>query len=227
MTIQGEITRLTPPASASRRRLLEPVMRALDIAIAALALVVLAPLMVVIVVLILTTSRGPALFCQLRVGHLERPFVMYKFRTMHTGCDDRIHRAYVTSMLSGRDPRRRQLGGLFKLERDPRVTPIGGLLRRTSLDELPQLLNVVRGEMSLVGPRPALAWEVRLYAPHHRQRFEVRPGITGLWQVRGRSKLSMLQALELDVDYVARRSLRLYLSILAMTVPVVLRGDSR
>jgi lipopolysaccharide/colanic/teichoic acid biosynthesis glycosyltransferase len=202
-------------------------MRALDIVIAALAMVVLAPLLLVLVALIGTTSRGPVLFRQLRVGHLGRPFVMYKFRTMYTGCDDRIHREYVSSMLSGRDPRQPQSDGLFKLERDPRVTPIGGLLRRTSLDELPQLLNVLRGEMSLVGPRPALAWEARLYAPHHRRRFEVRPGITGLWQVRGRSKLSMLQALELDVDYVARRSLRLYLYILAVTVPVVLRGEAR
>jgi lipopolysaccharide/colanic/teichoic acid biosynthesis glycosyltransferase len=202
-------------------------MRALDIVIAALAMVVLAPLLLVLVALIGTTSRGPVLFRQLRVGHLGRPFVMYKFRTMYTGCDDRIHREYVSSMLSGRDPRQPQSDGLFKLERDPRVTPIGGLLRRTSLDELPQLLNVLRGEMSLVGPRPALAWEARLYAPHHRRRFEVRPGITGLWQVRGRSKLSMLEALELDVDYVARRSLRLYLYILAVTVPVVLRGEAR
>jgi lipopolysaccharide/colanic/teichoic acid biosynthesis glycosyltransferase len=202
-------------------------MRALDIVIAALALVVLAPLILVLVVLIRTTSRGPALFRQPRVGYLGRPFVMYKFRTMYTGCNDRMHREYVTSMLSGQDPRRPQSDGLFKLERDPRVTPVGGLLRRTSLDELPQFLNVLRGEMSLVGPRPALAWEARLYAPHHRRRFEVRPGITGLWQVRGRSKLSMLEALELDVDYVARRSLRLYLYILAVTVPVVLRGEAR
>jgi lipopolysaccharide/colanic/teichoic acid biosynthesis glycosyltransferase len=202
-------------------------MRVLDIVIAALALIVLAPLLVVLVALIRTTSRGPALFRQPRVGYLGRPFVMYKFRTMYTGCDDRIHREYVTSMLSGRDPRRPQSDGLFKLERDPRVTPVGGLLRRTSLDELPQFLNVLRGEMSLVGPRPALAWEARLYAPHHRRRFEVRPGITGLWQVRGRSKLSMLEALELDVDYVARRSLRLYLYILAVTVPVVLHREGR
>jgi lipopolysaccharide/colanic/teichoic acid biosynthesis glycosyltransferase len=225
--MQGDTMRLTPPASVSGQPFLEPVTRALDIAIAALALVVLAPLLVVVVVLVLTTSRGPALFRQVRVGHLGRPFVMYKFRTMRVGCDDRIHREYVTSMLGGWDPRPCRSNGLFKLERDPRVTPVGGLLRRTSLDELPQLLNVLRGEMSLVGPRPALGWEVPLYAPHHRRRFEVRPGITGLWQVRGRSRLSMLEALDLDVEYVTRRSLRLYLSILAMTVPVVLRGGAR
>jgi lipopolysaccharide/colanic/teichoic acid biosynthesis glycosyltransferase len=225
--MQGHTMRLAPPAPASGQPLLEPVTRTLDIAIAALALVVLAPLLLVVVALVLTTSRGPALFRQVRVGHFGRPFVMYKFRTMRVDCDDRIHREYVTAMLSGWDPRPRQSKGLFKLERDPRVTPVGGLLRRTSLDELPQLFNVLRGEMSLVGPRPALVWEVPLYAPHHRRRFEVRPGITGLWQVRGRSKLSMLEALDLDVEYVTRRSLRLYLSILAMTLPVVLRGGAR
>jgi lipopolysaccharide/colanic/teichoic acid biosynthesis glycosyltransferase len=117
---------------------------------------------------------------------------------------------------------------LFKLEHDPRVTRVGSFLRRTSLDELPQLLNVLRGDMSLVGPRPAMPWEVELYLPHHRERFQVEPGMTGLWQVRGRSRLSGPRGLELDVEYVRRRTFALDLWILVMTLPAVLRaGDTR
>jgi lipopolysaccharide/colanic/teichoic acid biosynthesis glycosyltransferase len=116
---------------------------------------------------------------------------------------------------------------LYKLEADPRVTPLGAWLRRTSLDELPQLFNVLRGEMSLVGPRPVLPWEAELFAEPHQRRFSVKPGITGLWQVSGRSRLSMLEALDLDIEYVACRSFLLDLQILFRTVPAVLRGGAR
>jgi lipopolysaccharide/colanic/teichoic acid biosynthesis glycosyltransferase len=203
------------------------VVRLLDVTISAVALVVLAPLMVVIAALIRATSPGPVIFRQTRVGHLERSFEMLKFRTMYLHCEDTPHREYVTALLMRAEAAQGPVNGLFKLDGDPRLTPLGAFLRRTSLDELPQLYNVLRGEMSLVGPRPALAWEADLYEARHRRRFEVKPGITGLWQVRGRNKLSMPEALELDVEYVQRRCLALDLWILAMTLPVVFRGQAR
>jgi lipopolysaccharide/colanic/teichoic acid biosynthesis glycosyltransferase len=204
------------------------VRRLRDLLLAAMALILAAPLMAAIAALVRMTSPGPILFRQTRLGYLERPFQMLKFRTMYAHCDEAIHREYVTRMFSGEDQRQHGATTLFKLEHDPRITPIGSFLRRTSLDELPQLLNVLRGDMSLVGPRPAMLWEVALYLPHHRERFQVKPGITGLWQVRGRSRLSGPHALELDVDYVRRRNFVLDLWILVMTLPAVLRaGDTR
>src|SRR5207248_8239076 len=136
---------------------------------------------------------------QTRIGYRQRPFVMLKFRSMSVNCADEIHRDFVSRMLTGEDPRTAGQG-LYKLGGDRRVTPLGRILRATSLDELPQLLNVLRGEMALVGPRPVLSWEVELYEPRHLQRFDVLPGITGLWQVSGRSRLTMTEALELDLE---------------------------
>jgi lipopolysaccharide/colanic/teichoic acid biosynthesis glycosyltransferase len=198
------------------------VKRGIDIALAGLVLVLLAPLMLVIVMAIRLTSPGGALFQQVRVGHGHSPFIMLKFRTMYQGLDDAVHRAYVTAMLAGRatpaDPER----GIYKLTRDPRVTRIGRFLRKTSLDELPQLVNVLRGEMSLVGPRPVLPWEAELFEPRHQARFAVKPGITGLWQVTGRNTLTMEQALNLDIEYALRRTFLLDLAILVRTIPTVL-----
>jgi lipopolysaccharide/colanic/teichoic acid biosynthesis glycosyltransferase len=183
--------------------------------------------MLLIAALVRLTSPGPALFRQHRVGYRQRPFVMVKFRSMYADSGDAVHRDYVRRMLRGGDPRAAGTG-LFKLGGDRRVTPLGRVLRATSLDELPQLLNVLRGEMALVGPRPALPWEVELYQPHHYTRFDVIPGITGLWQVSGRSRLTMTEALELDVEYVRRRSLALDLWILLHTLPAVLsQGAAR
>jgi lipopolysaccharide/colanic/teichoic acid biosynthesis glycosyltransferase len=142
---------------------------------------------------------------------------------MAVDSNDEVHREFVTKML--RDELPHQDGDeLFKLTEDERITGVGRILRRFSLDELPQLFNVLSGQMSLVGPRPALPWEVELFQPRHRKRFEVKPGMTGLWQVKGRSSLSMNQALDLDVEYVDRRTFWLDLGILARTVPVVLSG---
>ena len=187
------------------------------------ALLLAAPLMAAVALLVRLTSSGPALFRQVRIGHRKTPFTMLKFRTMYVDSDDSEHRAFVTAMLRSEDPRTRGDGRLCKLEQDPRITPFGRFLRRSSLDELPQLINVVlRGDMSLVGPRPALAWETSRYEPHHHERFLMRPGITGIWQVSGRSSLSMTQALELDVQYVRSRSLALNLAILLLTMPAVL-----
>jgi lipopolysaccharide/colanic/teichoic acid biosynthesis glycosyltransferase len=180
--------------------------------------------MFLIAVAVLTTSSGGVLFRQVRIGHNQRPFQVLKFRTMTAGCNDQIHREFVTQMLRGDDDAANGKT-VYKLTEDPRITRVGRVLRRTSLDELPQLINVLRGDMSLVGPRPALSWEVELYEPQHHERFRVKPGLTGLWQVSGRSTLSMLQALDLDVEYVRRQTLGLDLAIVVRTVPTVLRGD--
>jgi lipopolysaccharide/colanic/teichoic acid biosynthesis glycosyltransferase len=199
------------------------VKRGLDLTLAAFALVVLAPLLAVLWLGVYFSSPGPAVFSQQRLGRGEHPFTMYKFRSMRAGNDDAIHRAFVSRMLTDTAPAPVAADGLYKLVGDPRVTPFGAWLRRTSLDELPQLVNVVRGDMSLVGPRPVLAWEAELFDDAARVRFQVRPGLTGLWQVSGRAQLTMRQALDLDAEYVRRQSLGLDLAILARTVPAQLR----
>jgi len=193
-----------------------------DAVLASLSLVILCPLLVAVAVLIRLTTPGPALIRQTRVGRGRRPFVLYKFRSMYTGNSDEQHRLYIRKLLTEDEPPAGGRRGLFKLEDDPRVTPVGRLLRKTSIDELPQLLNVIRGDMSLVGPRPVLPWEVEMIGEAHGRRFEVRPGITGLWQVSGRSRLTMRQGLELDVEYASRQSFAFDLMILLKTVPTVL-----
>jgi lipopolysaccharide/colanic/teichoic acid biosynthesis glycosyltransferase len=202
--------------------------RALDIAVALTLITILAPVLAILMLLVWSTSAGPALFRQQRLGRDRRPFTMLKLRTMHVGQDDCIHREYVTRLLSG-NPEAvvSQDSGLYKLAADPRITRVGGWLRKTSLDELPQLYNVLRGEMSLVGPRPVLSWEAEIFGERYQRRFAVRPGLTGLWQVSGRSRLSMGKALELDVEYVARRSFAFDLMILIRTLPAILRGGAR
>ena len=199
------------------------VKRLLDVAGSAVGLLLLSPLLALLWVAVRASSPGPALFRQQRLGRGEREFTMYKFRSMAAGSTDAIHRDYVRRMLTEQQSAGAQPGGLFKLQADPRVTPVGRWLRRSSLDELPQLYNVLRGDMSLVGPRPVLAWEAELFTARERARFTVRPGLTGLWQVSGRGRLSMRQALELDVEYVRRQSLWLDLSILARTLPAPFR----
>jgi len=198
--------------------------RGLDIAVAGTALVVLVPVLLLVAALIRLGSRGPALFRQTRVGLDSRPFLMLKFRTMQVDADDTSHREYIARMLAGEATPQR---GLYKLDADPRVTRMGAILRRTSLDELPQLINVLRGDMSLVGPRPALPYEVRQFPVWAAPRFAVRPGLTGLWQVSGRNRLAMTDGLLLDVEYVERHTLLLDLHILLRTVPAVLAGGAR
>lgn len=188
---------------------------------------ILWPVLIVIAMLVRWDSPGPVLFRQVRLGLAQKPFVMLKIRTMRSGADQTPHREHVLALLRSDDPSG-LAAGLYKMAQDPRVTRAGDLLRRTSLDELPQLVNVLRGEMSLVGPRPALAYELEGYEPHHFRRFEVKPGLTGLWQVSGRSRLSPRQALELDVLYVDSRRLDRDLRILAVTPwRTVLRGSAR
>lgn len=200
--------------------------RVMDIALSLVLILITAPLLLVLCCLVRLTSAGPALFRQQRLGRDMRPFTLLKLRTMRVGEDDRIHRDYVASLLSAQHPAAVAGSGLYKLDGDPRVTRLGAWLRRTSLDELPQLVNVLGGAMSLVGPRPMLAWEAELLGPPHRSRFAVKPGMTGLWQVSGRSRLPLRRALDLDSEYVASRSLRADLAILARTGPAVFRGGA-
>ncbi|HEY7015614.1 MAG TPA: sugar transferase [Streptosporangiaceae bacterium] len=209
------------------RRAPEAAKRTLDIVLSVALLIAVAPLLLLLCLLVRSTSAGPAVFRQERLGRGKRPFTLLKLRTMYIDNDDGIHRDYVTHLLSAGQAAPAGTSGLFKLAADPRITPLGAWLRRTSLDELPQLFNVLRGEMSLVGPRPVLGWEAQMFDEAHQQRFAVKPGITGLWQVNGRSRLPMRKALELDVDYVIRRSFVLDLAILLRTVPAVFRGGAR
>ncbi|MGH3251295.1 MAG: sugar transferase [Trebonia sp.] len=221
MTDLAEKKRLCKPGPGQ-----ESVKRALDGALALLLIAVSIPLLMLLWCLVRWTSAGPAFFRQERIGRHMRPFTMLKLRSMYVGNDDRVHRAYVTGMLIANEEAAAPNGMLFKLVADPRITPLGRWLRKTSLDELPQLINVLRGDMSLVGPRPMLPWEAELLAEPYKPRFTVKPGITGLWQVSGRSRLSMHIALELDIEYVQRRNIILDLSILARTLPAIFRGGA-
>jgi lipopolysaccharide/colanic/teichoic acid biosynthesis glycosyltransferase len=194
--------------------------RGLDLGVASVALVVFSPVVMACAIAIRVTSRGPAVFTQERVGLNGDVFRMYKFRTMRNRCDDAAHRDYVTQMLTAQLSSNGD-GHVFKLQGDPRVTRVGRFLRRTSLDELPQLVNVIKGEMAIVGPRPALPYEAELFDQRQRTRFDVRPGLTGLWQVSGRARLTMREALDLDIAYVERQCLSLDLQIMARTLPAL------
>jgi len=198
--------------------------RIMDLVLASIGLVLVAPLLVLILALVRLTSPGPGLFRQVRVGAGHRPFVMYKLRTMRTDADPQVHLDYVRRLMAGEVE---AVDGLYKLDQDTRITRLGRFLRRSSLDELPQLLNVLRGEMSLVGPRPALQEEVELFPAWAEARFEVRPGLTGLWQVSGRNHLTMTQGLRIDVEYVARRSVWLDLQVMLRTVRAVVGRSAR
>jgi lipopolysaccharide/colanic/teichoic acid biosynthesis glycosyltransferase len=188
----------------------------------ALLLLVLLSVPMLITAAAVRLDGGPVLFRQRRVGRDRSPFQMVKFRTMTVGADDTTLRELVARELRGEDT---TVDGSSKINNDSRITTVGAFLRRTSLDELPQLINVVLGDMSLVGPRPCLDWEAQMFPARYQSRFDVRPGITGLWQVSGRSTLGTLDMLQLDTDYVRDRTLRSDAYILLKTVPVVLRQD--
>jgi lipopolysaccharide/colanic/teichoic acid biosynthesis glycosyltransferase len=197
--------------------------RTVELLAAAIGLLVLAIPLIVIGLMIRWNSVGPALFKQQRVGLGGKTFTMYKFRTMRTGVGDEMLRELIAAELRGEDT---SIDGSYKLNCDPRVTLTGAFLRKTSLDELPQLINVLIGDMSLVGPRPCLEWEARMFPTEFQPRFSVRPGITGLWQVSGRSAMGTLEMLRLDLTYVRTRTLLSDLTILARTLPAVLLDDS-
>ena len=204
MTLSVNVLQLTRFQAAAKR--------ACDVLVSALGLLVLLPLFAVVAVAIKATSRGPVVFRQERIGLRGRPFTLLKFRTMVAGAD---------RLLDGLREQNEADGPLFKLRLDPRVTRVGAMLRRYSIDELPQLWNVLKGEMSLVGPRPPLAREVALYEEWQLDRLEVRPGITGLWQVSGRSELSFEDYVRLDLFYVENWSIAYDLFILSKTVPLL------
>lgn len=213
--------------------------RTLDILVASVLMLLLAPVMLLIVVLIRLDSSGPAIFKQERVGLKRvqegrrvvwqiRPFIIYKFRTMRRDADPGYHRAFIQAFIHNDEQRMAALQRVDtktkKLVNDPRVTRVGHFLRKTSLDELPQLWNVLKGEMTLVGPRPAIPYEVEEYAPWHRRRLEALPGLTGLWQVSARSAVDFDTMVELDIEYIERQSLWLDLEILIKTPLRVISG---
>ena len=198
---------LPPPCAPA-----PPLKRIIDLALAAPLLALASPVLLLAMALVKLTSRGPAIFVQRRIGHGCAEFGMYKLRTMVEGAD----------MLEGALAEARRDRTFLKIENDPRVTPVGRVLRKLSIDELPQLYNVLRGDMSLVGPRPLLPCDFRRFPKREQmRRFAVRPGITGLWQVSGRSRCSDAERIRLDLEYVDRRSIWLDLRILARTVQVV------
>jgi lipopolysaccharide/colanic/teichoic acid biosynthesis glycosyltransferase len=207
--------------NAPRRLVSEALRRTLDIIVAGSVLLVLSPLLLAIAIVVRIDSKGPAFFRQRRVGRGQREFTMLKFRTMHAGADATPHRQYVQALIG--DDRSPERGCLYKLSVDDRVTRVGRFLRSWSLDELPQLINVLFGRMALVGPRPVILYEVELYPDSYLGRFDVKPGLTGLWQVSGRNERTYEEMVKLDVEYARQASLALDLRILIKTLPVVLR----
>jgi exopolysaccharide biosynthesis polyprenyl glycosylphosphotransferase len=218
-TVEGFPLLGVPPGHISRSsRYLK---RALDIAITLPALLATAPVFAIVALMIKLDSSGPVFFRQTRLGMGQRDFKVLKFRTMYEDTSDEEHRAYIRSAMDRRS--RPEANGLFKLERAAAVTPFGRWLRRTSLDELPQLLNVLRGDMSLVGPRPCLPYELENFEDHHFDRFLVPAGITGLWQVTARANSTFAEALDMDVAYAHGWSLGLDLQLLIRTPLQLLR----
>ncbi len=202
--------------------------RLIDITGSLTALILLSPLLLAIAIAIKLTSKGPILFKQTRIGQYGIPFTFLKFRSMYVVNDAQIHQEYVRRFITGKGECKQSdgNGSVYKLTGDPRITPLGHFLRRSSLDELPQLLNVLRGEMSLVGPRPPVRYETEVYDIWHRRRFlEVKPGITGLWQVNGRSKCTFDEMVRLDIRYARDWSLGLDLKILLETPRAVLSRE--
>jgi lipopolysaccharide/colanic/teichoic acid biosynthesis glycosyltransferase len=207
--------------------------RCLDVILAGLALIVLLPLLLLIAVLIMLDSPGTVVFTQKRVGAKRQrlgrqaiwviqDFTMYKFRSMTENADSSVHEAYIREFVEGRAQATAESGGKFKLTNDPRVTRMGRFLRKYSLDELPQLLNVLKGDMSLVGPRPVPPYEVACYGNEHHKRLAALPGITGYWQVKGRCQVSFEEMIRMDLEYIRKASFGYDLKILFLTIPAVL-----
>lgn len=192
--------------------------RILDVSLATIATLVFAPVMLGIALLVKIVSPGPILFRQTRVGYLGRPFECLKFRTMRPNAATSAHSSYLAELMTQEKP-------MTKLDRkgDPRVIPFGGILRATGLDELPQLFNVLRGEMSLVGPRPCTLSEYNLYTTWHKRRLRAKPGITGLWQVSGKNDTTFSEMIDLDIRYCERWDLGMDLSIISRTWQVIFK----
>jgi len=211
------------------RRYFRVIKRSMDVTGSLVALLIFAPLLLVIAFAVKLTSKGPILFRQRRVGQHGEPFVFLKFRSMYVGNNASIHQEYVKKLIAGKAEKHPSNGngaGVYKLTKDPRVTPIGAFLRKTSLDELPQFFNVLRGDMSLVGPRPPVPYEVEAYDVWHRCRLlEAKPGITGLWQVNGRSRVKFDDMVRLDLQYARTWSPWMDIKILLRTPGAVVLGE--
>jgi exopolysaccharide biosynthesis polyprenyl glycosylphosphotransferase len=203
------------------------VKRVLDIVGSLFGMIFYSPIMLLAALAIKVTSRGPVIFKQVRLGYLGSPFVCYKFRSMHDDVTSCPHRDYIQRFIRG-DCSEQDQGDrrkpFFKMRQDSRITPIGRFLRKMSIDELPQIYNVLRGDMSLVGPRPPLPYEVESYSTWHLRRLSVKPGLTGLWQVEGRSSVSFDDSVRLDLQYAENWSVLLDLKIIMKTFKVVLLG---
>ena len=214
---------------ADAKRVSGAMKRTMDMVGSAIALMLAAPVFLIVAIALKTTSKGPVFFRQRRIGQHGEPFVFLKFRSMYVGNDASAHKEYVTQLIAGKAKRNPSNGngdGVFKLTKDSRVTPVGGFLRKTSLDELPQLFNVLKGEMSLVGPRPPVPYEVEAYDFWHRRRLlEAKPGITGLWQVSGRSRVTFDDMVRLDLRYARTWSPWMDIKILARTPLAVVLGE--
>jgi exopolysaccharide biosynthesis polyprenyl glycosylphosphotransferase len=215
---------LLEPPPPPRYRVRNAAKRLLDIVGSAALLLVFSPVFLLVTALVKLTSRGPVLFPQERIGANGQPFTMMKFRTMHVNADPRIHQQYVENFIQSKDaPASNER--VFKIVNDPRITPLGHILRRSSLDELPQFWNVLKGEMSLVGPRPPLPYEVARYKSWHRRRvFEAKPGLTGLWQVTGRSRTTFDEMVRLDLRYARNYSVWTDLKIIMATPKAMISG---
>jgi lipopolysaccharide/colanic/teichoic acid biosynthesis glycosyltransferase len=201
----------------------EAIKRAVDILGSIALLFALFPILVVIALLVFVTSQGPIFYRQKRVGQYGKLFDFYKFRSMYTDNDATIHREYVTRLIAGTASQ--AVSNVYKLVADPRVTPLGRILRKTSLDELPQFVNVLLGDMSLVGPRPPIPYEFVCYRPWHQRRvIELKPGLTGIWQVHGRSKTTFDDMVRMDLQYARAQSLWLDLKIIAQTPAAMFLG---
>jgi lipopolysaccharide/colanic/teichoic acid biosynthesis glycosyltransferase len=213
----------------SGNKVFTTIKRVMDLGGSLLAIVVFSPLFLVIAIAIKLTSTGPVFFRQTRIGQYGIPFVFLKFRSMYVNNDASVHKEYVKQLIAGEAELKPSNGngeGVYKLTEDPRITPIGSFIRRASLDELPQFFNVVLGEMSLVGPRPAIAYEVEAYDIWHRRRvLEAKPGITGLWQVNGRSRVKFDDMVRLDLKYATTWSPWMDIKILLRTPAAVLFGE--
>ncbi|MCP4549096.1 MAG: sugar transferase [bacterium] len=197
--------------------------RLFDLVTACIAVLLLLPVFLIVALAVAISSPGPLIFTQRRVGENGNTFKFYKFRTMYFRNDDSIHRAYSERLINGWVAQGNS-DNSFKMANDPRVTPVGRFLRKSSLDELPQLFNVIMGHMSMVGPRPPIEYEVEYYQEWHKQRLLIKPGITGLWQVSGRSSVPFDEMVMLDIHYLEHWSLLLDIKILLRTIPVVLFG---
>jgi lipopolysaccharide/colanic/teichoic acid biosynthesis glycosyltransferase len=199
----------------------------LDRLLALLAVLVLLPVLTIIALCVRLDSPGGAIYRREQVGKNGKKFTAYKFRSMRINNDDREYKAYLVKYILDNKPYQVDENGkgIFKVVDDPRVTKIGGLLRRTNLDELPQLFNVLRGEMSFVGPRPDIPYSVNMYKEWHRKRLEVIPGITGLWQVSGRKCLSFEDMVRMDLEYIEKRSMVFDIRIMLLTIGTILKGD--